>query len=410
MRVLMILENCPYLRDARVQKEAAALVAAGYGVSVICPAHHNERTREVLDDVCIYRFRLWWASRGIAGYLAEFVYATLAIVTLTIFVLLREGFDILHVANPPDCMVPVLSIYKLMGKLIIYDQHDLCPELYAAKFERPNRFVLKVLKWLERSSYALADHVIVTNESYKEVAMKRGLLAESRITVVRNGPTLWNLGVNDIDPQLRNKSANIIAFAGVTGSQDHLDHLCHALFDLRHRLDREDFYCIVVGDGDALPETKMLARKLGLEDKIWFTGWVSDPKLYARYIFTADICVVPDPSNNYNDRSTFVKVMEYMAAGKPIVAYDLRETRRTAEGAAQYARPNDVQDFAIKVASLMDATALRRSMGGIGLRRVQQKLAWHHSVPNLLHVYNEILKPRAHSLVPSVDRNECRTM
>jgi glycosyltransferase involved in cell wall biosynthesis len=394
MRVLMILENCPYLRDARVQKEAAALVAAGYGVSVICPAHHSEPTREVLDDVCVYRFRLRCASRGVVGYLAEFVYATLAIAALTVFVLLREGFDILHVANPPDCMVPVLSIYKLMGKLIIYDQHDLCPELYAAKFERPNQFVLKMLKWLERSSYALADHVIVTNESYKEVAMQRGHLTESKVTVVRNGPTLWNLGIKDIDPQLRNKSANIIAFAGVIGYQDHLDHLCQALHDLRHRLDREDFYCIVVGDGDALPDTKTLARKLGLEDKIWFAGWVSDPELYAKYIFTADICVVPDPSNNYNDRSTFVKVMEYMAAGKPIVAYDLLETRRTAEGAARYVRPNEVQDFAAKIASLMDAPDLRKSVGETGLRRVRQKLAWHHSVPNLLRVYNEILKPQ----------------
>ncbi|HWY53272.1 MAG TPA: glycosyltransferase family 4 protein [Terriglobales bacterium] len=411
IRVLMVLENCSYLRDARVQKEAAALTEAGYGVSVICPAHHNEPSREVLGAVCIYRFRLWQATRGIVGYLAEFIYAMLAISTLSFVVLLREGFDILHVANPPDCMVPVLSTYKLLGKVIIYDQHDLCPELYAAKFYPPNRFVSKVLMWLERSSYGLADHVIVTNESYKDVAIQRGLVAESKITVVRNGPALRDLSIENIDPELRGKSPNIIAFAGVIGYQDHLDHLCRALHDLRHRLAREDFYCVVIGDGDALPEIKALTRELGLESNIWFTGWVSDPDLYSRYIFNADICVVPDPCNDYNDRSTFVKVMEYMAAGKPIVAYDLCETRRSAEAAAEYARPNDVQDFAAKLARLMDDPGLRRSMGEIGLRRVQERLAWRHSVPNLLTAYEKTISSHtAYSLTSSADARGWRAM
>jgi glycosyltransferase involved in cell wall biosynthesis len=400
----MVLENCTYLRDARVQKEAAALKAAGYGVSVICPAHGHEPAHDLIDDISIYRFWLRPAHHGIAAYLAEFVYAMVAIFALTILVSLREGFDILHVANPPDCIIPVLSIYKLMGKLIIYDQHDLCPELYAAKFVRPNRFVSAVLQQLERCSYALADHVIVTNESYKEVSRGRGGLAESKVTVVRNGPAFRNLSMEDVEPELRSKSPNIIAFAGVTGYQDHLDHLCQALHELR-RLGREDFYCIVVGDGDALPEIRTLTRELDLECKMWFTGWVSDPELYARYLFTADICVVPDPYNDYNDRSTFVKVMEYMAAGKPIVAYDLRETRRTADGAARYARPNDIQDFAAKIVTLMDNPALRRSMGEIGLRRVQQELAWRHSVPNLLHAYEAIIEPRSRRLVSIFDRD-----
>ena len=217
--------------------------------------------------------------------------------------------------------------------------------------------------------------------------MQRGHLAGSRVTVVRNGPVLLTLTVDDVEPQLRSRSPNIIAFAGVIGYQDHLDQLCMALHDLHYRPGRNDFYCVVVGDGDALPEIKVLTRELGLENKIWFTGWVSDPDLYARYIFTSDICVVPDPSNSYNDRSTFVKVMEYMAAGKPMVAYDLCETRHTAQDAARYARSNDVHDFSEQIVKLMDDPALRRSMGKIGLRRVQQQLAWHHSIPNLLQAY-----------------------
>jgi glycosyltransferase involved in cell wall biosynthesis len=406
MRILMVIENCSYLRDARVQNQAEALRAAGYGVSVICPAHDNESAQEVIDGISIYRFRLRRASQGIAGYLSEFVYAMLAIAALSIVVLFREGFDILHVANPPDCMVPMLSIYKLIGKIIIYDQHDLCPELYAAKFVRPRKAVSRILTWLEQCSYVLADHVIVTNESYKDISLQRGRLAASKVTVVRNGPILRNLSVDDVDLELRSRSSTIIAFAGVTGYQDHLEQLCMALHELRHSLGREDFYCIVVGDGDALPQIRALAQELGLESKIWFTGWVSDPDLYARYVFTSDICVVPDPLNDYNDRSTFVKVMEYMAAGKPIVAYDLHETRCTAGKAAQYARPNDVHDFAKKIVELMDDPALRRSMGEIGLNRVQQQLAWHYSVPDLLRAYETVIEPRVQALYLPFDGSQ----
>jgi len=66
---------------------------------------------------------------------------------------------------------------------------------------------------------------------------------------------------------------------------------------------------------------------------------VSDLDVYFRYLATADICVAPEPSNQYNDESTFVKIMEYMLAEKPVVAFDLPETRFSAEGAASYASP-----------------------------------------------------------------------
>ena len=243
-------------------------------------------------------------------------------------------------------------------------------------------------------SYKLADHVIVANESYRHVAMSRGRQAETKVTVVRNGPDLERLQTPRVDEELRSRSPNIIAFAGITGYQDGLDHLCRALNSLRRDLGREDFLCIIVGDGDALPEIKALARVLGIDEKIWFVGWVNDADAYFRYLSTADICVAPEPSNRYNDQSTFVKIMEYMVAGKPIVAFDLPETRFSAEGAASYASPNNYQELAAKIAFLMDNKALRTSMGDIGRRRIETTLAWQHSIPSLLAAYDSVAKPQ----------------
>jgi glycosyltransferase involved in cell wall biosynthesis len=392
-RVLMVVENCPYRRDPRVQKEAKALVAAGYQIAVICPADSNKRGHQVIDGVSVYHFRTWPVRQGSLGYLLEYCYAMAAIAILSMWALFRDGFDVIHVANPPDCMVPLLSVYKLIGKSVIYDQHDLCPELHAAKFGE-NRWLSWLLLLMERSSCRIADHVIVTNDSYRELAIRRGRVPESKVTIVRNGPDLQSIrpqhGAIDIDHGLRAKSRNIIAYAGVTGVQDGLDSLCRALRHLRYELHHDDFYCLILGDGEALTATKALAADLKVSDKMLFAGWVHDPATYERYIRTADICVSPDPFNSYNDVSTFVKIMEYMAAGKPIVGFDLRETRSSAQGAALYARNGDIQDFSQKIASLLDRPETRRSMGEVGILRIQKQLAWQYSIPELLHVYEKI--------------------
>lgn len=391
----MLVENSPYRRDPRVQKEAKALTAAGYQITVICPAENNQGSHQSIEGVSVYQFPVWPVAEGSLGYLLEYCYAMAAIALLSVWVWLRDGFDVIHVANPPDCIVPLAGVYKLIGKAIIYDQHDLCPELHAAKFGE-NRLLAWLLLWMERCSYQVADHVIVTNDSYRKLAIERGGLSESKVTVVRNGPDLQSIrpesGDADIDGDLRRKSSNIIAFAGVTGVQDGLDGLCRALHYLRYELHQEDFYCLILGDGEALPAIKKLAADLRIVEKIWFVGWVHDPAAYARYINTADICVSPDPFNTYNDASTFVKIMEYMAAGKPIVGYDLRETRHSAQGAALYARNGDIQDFARRIASLLGQPEMRRSMGEAGVLRVQKQLAWQYSIPDLMHVYEKIVQ------------------
>lgn len=387
-RILMIVENCAYTRDPRVRKEAKTLVAAGYKVTVIAPnGDWKFRSEDSEDRVKVYRFFKLQSSSTVIGHLLEYFFAMFAIAVLTAYVLVREGFDIVHVANPPDGLIFIAAVYKVLGKSVIYDQHDLCPELYAVKFGDSKDSIARILRWFERSSYRLADRVIVTNESYMRQAMDRGRLARSVITIVRNGPDLSNIENAGIDSETRAKAPNILAFGGIIEVQDGVGELVRALHALRYRLGRTDFFCIVMGSGHALEEAKDLTRGLGLEDKIWFTGWISDRETYSRYLATSDICISPEPSNEYNNQSTFVKVMEYMAAGKPIVAFDLCETRFSAQRSALYAKCNDELEFALALARLMDDPTLRREMGEIGQNRVNDSLSWQYSIPEFLKVY-----------------------
>jgi glycosyltransferase involved in cell wall biosynthesis len=391
-RVLMLVENNSYPRDPRVRREAEVLKNAGYEVAVISPAEKNQQWREKVNGIQVYRYPAPPPANGMAGYLYEYSYSMMSMFLLSLLVWFQQGFDVIHVANPPDTLVFIAAFYKLLGKRFIYDHHDLAPEMYYARFPQGgNRLVYRALLFCEKLSCRLADRVIATNASYKAVEMSRGGVAEKRVTIVRNGPVLKRVQPANPDWRLKNRAELIIAYAGIIGVQDGVDFLLRALRHLVYDLRKTNMLCIIIGDGDALPRLKQLGQELGITDYVYFTGWIEDPEIYASYIATADICVDSSPSNPYNDRCTTIKMMEYMAASKPIVAFDLPEHRFTAQSSAIYARANDEAEFAKAIAELMGDAPRRRSMGSAGRHRVEHELAWHYCAPKLLDAYSGLV-------------------
>jgi glycosyltransferase involved in cell wall biosynthesis len=266
--------------------------------------------------------------------------------------------------------------------------------MYQARFPGGgNPMVYRVLVWLEKLSCRLADHVIVTNQSYKRIAMDRGGVPESRLTIVRNGIELNRLE-ETIEPDrgLREMGKTIIGYVGVMGYQDGVDYLLRALHHLVYGLGRPDFHCILIGGGDAWSSLKTQAHELDLDKYVQFMGFIFGEKL-RRYLSAADICVDSSPSSPYSDNSTVFKVMEYMSLGKPVVAFDLPEHRFTAKDAAIYVPPNDERAFARTLAELMDDPQRRVALGRNGRRRIKTQLAWDYSVPNLLHAYRLVFHP-----------------
>jgi glycosyltransferase involved in cell wall biosynthesis len=391
-RILMFLENLPFPQDVRVRREAFALSSAGYRVTVICPAAKGQPSREIIHGVRVYRYPAFAAASGLLAYLWEYAYSMAASFALSIVAFLSEGFDAIHAHNPPDTFVFIALFYKLFSKRFVYDHHDLSPEMYAARFRGGGSpVVYRALVLLEKLSCRLADHVIVTNESYKKVALGRGRVPETRITIVRNGVDLDRvMAPVEPDQSLRQRGKTIIGYVGLLGVQDGVDYLLRALDYLIHGLGRTDFYCVIVGSGDALEKLKALAEELSLELYVRFSGPVFGEDL-RRLLSAADICVDSSPANPYTDRSTMVKIMEYMSLGKPIVAFDLPEHRFTAKSAAVYATPNDERAFARALAQLMDDPNRRMALGAYGRGRIQTQLAWEYSIPNLLSVYREVL-------------------
>lgn len=388
--VLMIVENLPVPFDRRVWNEARALVAAGYEVSVICPTGKGYEARyEELGGVRIYRHRMPPEAHGRLAYPIEYAAALAFEAWLSLRILFRHGFDIVHACNPPDTIFLIGGFYRLLGKKFIFDHHDLSPELYEAKFGRRDvihSLLLKLEKWTFKTAHA----VIATNCSYRDVAIERGGVDPDQVFVVRSGPDLKRVRRLPPNGDVKAGRSYLVGYVGVIGQQEGLGYLMEAVAHIVHDRGRDDVHFVVVGDGTELGSVKADAEARGIDAYVTFTGRIDDAAMLEA-LSTADVCVNPDEVNEMNDKSTMNKIMEYMALGKPIVQFDMTEGRRSAKDASLYAAPNDPKDFASKILALLEDPARRERMGAFGRQRVRDNLAWQHEAPKLLQAYRSVL-------------------
>jgi glycosyltransferase involved in cell wall biosynthesis len=390
-RVLILVENLTVPFDRRVWLESRALTAAGYQVSVICPTGgpHTE-PYELREGVHIYRYPEPAPTRSKLSYVREFAYCWLQTARLSLQVARERGFDAIHACNPPDTFWLLGRLWRLFrGTRFVFDQHDLCPEVYLARFGGRRGFLHHSLRWLEARSYATADLVVATNESYREVAMRRGRVAPGRVVVVRSGPEAGRFRGAEGDARHKRGRPYLVGYIGVMAPQDGVDYLLRAARAIRDR-GRDDVAYTLIGSGDSFEDLRRLATQLGLDEAVRFTGRIPDEEV-EEILSAADVCVGPDPKNPLNDLSTMNKIMEYMALGKPVVAFDLKETRFSAGEGALYATPNREEDLADKILELLDDPARRRDMGAYNRRRFRERLAWEFSRDELVRAYDALL-------------------
>ena len=409
-RVLMLVENS-FPADARVRNEAFTLAKNRFHVSVIALRGATKPPREIVNGVAVYRVpritlfkklpdaessrvrALLRRLQVVVGYFSEYGYFTLACLLGSFYVAAIDGFDVVHAHNPPDTLFVVGAIHRIFGKKFVFDHHDLSPELYLSRYRKTtDGLVSRSLRLLEKLSLKLADIAIATNESYRAIDIQRHAIDPDKVFVVRNGPDLARVRLVGRDSPLMSMGRTILCYVGAMNPQDGIDYLLRALGHLVHDLKRTDFYCVLIGDGDSREELESQALELGLGEYVRFTGFIPDEDMM-RYLSTADICLDPNPSSPLNDVSTWIKVMEYMALGKPIVSFDLKETRISAGEAALYVTPNDEIAFARAIVQLMDDPAKRSQMGEYGRIRVHDELNWDVTSQNLLRAYRRLFRP-----------------
>lgn len=384
--ILIIVENLPVPFDRRVWQEANTLKENGAHVSIICPKMKGyTKSYEVLNGIEIYRHPLPVEASGAIGYLLEYSAALFFELILSFKIFLKKPFHVIHGCNPPDLIFLVGIFYKLLGVKFVFDHHDINPELFIAKFEKKG-FFYKLMLLFERATFFFSDYSIATNESYREIAIHRGKMKPSKVQVIRSGPKLDRLRIQEPKDEFKRGKRYLIGYVGVIGEQEGIDLLLDAFKKL---IDKSvDVQLAIVGGGTYLDQMKEYAIKLGISEHVDFYGRVSDQELID-VLNTSDICANPDRPTEMNNLSTMNKIMEYMALKKPIVQFDLKEGRFSAQEASLYA--SDVYDFSEKMYALLNDEELRKQMGEFGYRRVKNELSWEVEEEKLIKFYGQIL-------------------
>ena len=393
--ICIVVENLPVPLDRRVWCEARALRDAGYLVSVVCPKGKKSCTAsyETIEGIQIYRHNAWEASSKL-GYLLEYSLALAAEFYLVFKVFARTRFRILQGCNPPDSIFLLGLLLKPFGVRYIFDHHDLAPEAFEVKFGKANRLLSALTRLAERCSFKVAKVSLATNESFKETAIQRGGKRSDQVFVVRNCPDLSAFRRCMPRLEIRGGKPLLVAYVGFMGRQDGVDLLLEAIEHIVKIEKRKDTHFVLIGSGTMLPELQSLAARKELHAFVTFTGQIPHDEVVS-YLSNADIGVASDPKTPMNDRSTMIKIFEYMAAGLPVVLFDLKEGRNTAGCAALYATPNDPVDFAKQVITLLDNKELRLQLGATGRKRVDDGLNWESEKISLLQAYSVALEDRS---------------
>jgi glycosyltransferase involved in cell wall biosynthesis len=381
--VVMCSQNLPVPQDRRVWREATALRAAGHDVTVACPRGRGQLRVEVLEGVAVVRYPAAPQLPGLLGHVVESAWALACLTAIAVWLRARGRLDVLHAANPPDTFFVIAWALRRFGARFVYDQHDLCPELLAARAGRPVPGLDRLLRRLELASYRRADLVIAPNDSYRRVATGRGGCHPDEVVVVRSGPDSCRTR-----PSAAGRRPLVVVFAGMMNEQDGVELLLKAAATVLAR--RPGALVLdMVGTGDEVPRLRSLAAAHGIAPHVRWAGWLDGPALDER-VAAASLGVSIDRDDEFSRLSTMAKVPDYLGLGLPVVLADLPENRVTAGPAGAYFAPGDAEDLARALEALIDDPGRLADLERAAARRAPL-LAWDRSAPRLVGAYRWLL-------------------
>ena len=396
IHVLFLIEDTSFAFDSRVKREVDTLKNLGIEVIVICPVNNRKETAYYKKDgVHVYPYYLNAEGEDIWSHLCEYANGLVCQMVLCAKIYRKHRFSAIHLSSQSDLLWIVALPYKIMGKKVIYDQHDPIPELFEVRFGHRVPILGHIIRLFERIAITIADHVITINETCRKSVLKKVKKRPNQVTIVRNGPRRRDFDIKGIDPdsKIRMLGKIIVGYLGNMNPQDNIDIIIELARIVIKERGRTDIAFVLVGSGTDWQRLRDLRDTLGLTDAVYMPGRLPWTNVLST-IKAADICIQPDLPNVFNHKVTMNKLMEYMMLSKPVVAFKLEETKISGGDAIVYCQDATAASLADQVILLADDDGKRKALGAAGRRRIDEKMGWQHQEKALISVYQTLFPKR----------------
>ena len=300
-----------------------------------------------------------------------------------------EGYDVVQYRNIWDGL-HIAQNKKRFGYKTLFEVNGL-PSI-ELKYHYPglDSDLLSKIKEQEIATLHLSDAIICPSNVTRDYIASLGL-NRKLVTVIPNG-----VSASDFSPTplpVRDGRVPVLLYIGTLADWQGLDIVVKALPKI---LEQQAVRLQIVGRGRSR-QKKMLAkqiRKLGVEGSVTVQPAIPHHEILA-LIADSDICVAPLGLNDRNvtQGACPIKILEYMAAGRPLLASNMpivRELVREDVDALLFS-PNDPDDLARQVLTLLNDFELSKRLAESASERALTKFTWHESQKKLGKVYEKLL-------------------
>ena len=383
MKRVCIVKLGHYPELKHLVRDAEALANDGYDVDILCLRKKGEKGREKVGSVTVHRLPGEHHRTSVVRYLWEYSYFPVATSLALSWLSLKRRYDVVEVCSMPDYLVFSAVVPRLLGAKVILYYFENMAMLFASTYETGSGHMgVKLLRLFERVSARHAHHIIVADGvPYKKVLESNGVPSE-KITVVMNVPDEEVFNIQPTPVEGGNNHFRLTVISTLTkryGVQTLVRAIPLLIKDI------PELTVDVVGDGEYRPELESLARELGVERHVNFTGRVHHSEVPS-YIGSADVCVAPMD----DDVGQPNKIFEYFALGKPTVASAHPTLLETfGDESLAYFQPKDETDLSRRVLELYGSSAKRESLASLG-RRFYEGCRWQEMKREYLRVYENL--------------------
>jgi glycosyltransferase involved in cell wall biosynthesis len=321
-RVAMVMFSY-YPGDPRPRRAAETLVAKGMKVDLICLAEDKDARRELRNGINILRIPIRRRRGSMFTYVYQYSTFLLAATVAIALRSMARKYDVIYIHNMPDFLVVSAALPKLFGAKVILDIHDPMPELMTTIFGfQSDSFPVRLLKWVERRSIALADSVVTVNRACARLFASRSCSA-AKVNVVMNSP---NEEIFQFQPTHANRALEtgtpdrpfVIMYHGSLVERNGLDLAIDALARVRHCIANTKLRIYGAG-GPFLERVMNSAKTMGLGEAVEYHGPKSLEQIVAA-IAESDVGIIPNRQSVFTELNTPTRIFEYLALGKPVIA------------------------------------------------------------------------------------------